>query len=108
MCRYDDDFQPVNLLKLEGFRIRRAGHTGKIVIEPEVILERDRRDGLVLLLDRDALLRLDSLVQPIRPAATRHGPTRELVDDNDITVLDDVLHVLLKHRVRTQRRVQVV
>ncbi len=42
-------FQAVNLLEFERFRVRRAGHAGELRVQPEVILEGDRRDGLILL-----------------------------------------------------------
>ena len=47
-----------------------------------------------------ALLRLDRLVQPVRPAPARHEPAGELVDDDDLAVLHDVVDVALEERVR--------
>ena len=63
---------------------------------------------LVLLLDADALLGLDRLVQALRPAAAFHDPAGELVDDLDLAVLDDVVDVAVEERLRLQRLVQVV
>jgi len=62
----------------------------------------------VLLLDADALLGLDCLVEALRPAAAFHDPAGELVDDLHLAVLDDVVDVLLEERLRLQRLVQVV
>ena len=59
-----DDVQVVDLDELLLLRLRRSGHAGELLVEPEVVLERDRRERDVLLADPDALLRLDRLVQP--------------------------------------------
>jgi hypothetical protein len=74
----------------------------------EVVLERDRRERDVLLLDLHALLRLDRLVQPLGPASPFHDPARELVDDLDLAVLDDVVDVALVQRLCLQCLVQMV
>ena len=55
-----------------------------------------------------ALLRLDRLVQALRPAAALHDPAGELVDDLHLAVLDDVVDVALVERLRLQRLDQVV
>ena len=55
-----------------------------------------------------ALLGLDRLVEAFRPAAPFHDPARELVDDLDLAVLDDVVDVALEERLRLQRLVEVV
>src|SRR6202008_854562 len=85
-----------------------AGHARELVVEAEVVLERDRRERLVLLLDPDALLRLDRLVEALRPAAPLHDPTGELVDDLDLALLDDVVDVALVERLGLERLVQMV
>ena len=63
-----DDRQLVDLHELVGLGDGRAGHARELVVHAEVVLQRDRRERLVLLLDPDALLGLDRLVQPLRPA----------------------------------------
>jgi hypothetical protein len=62
----------------------------------------------VLLLDADALLRLDGLVQALRPATAFHDAAGELVDDLDLAVLDDVVDVALEERLCLQGLVEVV
>jgi hypothetical protein len=62
--RDDDRFQAVDLLELVGLGVRGTGHPGELAVHPEVVLERDRGERLVLALDLHALLRLDRLVQP--------------------------------------------
>ena len=54
------------------------------------------------------LLGLDGLVQALRVAAAVHEAAGELVDDEDLAVLDDVVHVALEHELRLQRLLQVV
>ena len=88
----------VDLDELLLLRLRGAGHAGELLVEAEVVLERDRRERDVLLADRDALLGLDRLVQALAPAAALHDAARELVDDLDLAVLDDVVDVALVER----------
>src|SRR2546429_188211 len=82
-----DDVEVVDLDELLLLRLGRTGHSGQLLVHAEVVLERDRREGDVLLLDADVLLRLDRLVQALRPAPPLHDPAGELVDDLDLTVL---------------------
>ena len=93
-----DDVQAVDLDELLLLGLRGAGHAAELLVEAEVVLERDRRERLVLLLDRDALLRLDRLVQALAPAAAFHDAAGELVDDLHLAVLDDVVDVALVER----------
>ena len=103
-----DDVELVDLVELRGFGVGRTGHAGQLLVHAEVVLERDRRERLVLLLDGDAFLRLDRLVETIAPAAARHLAAGVLVDDDDLAVFDEVVDVALVQRVRAQRLVDVV
>ena len=80
---------------------------GELVVEAEVVLERDRGEGHALALDAQALLGLDRLVEALAPAAARHLATGELVDDDDLAVLDDVVAVALVERVGPERLLEV-
>ena len=51
--------------------------------------------GLALVLDLYALLRLDGLMQALIIAAAEHQTAGELIDDDDLTVADDVVYVAL-------------
>ena len=103
-----DDVEVVDLDELLLLGLRGAGHPGELLVEAEVVLQRDRRERDVLLADRDALLRLDRLVQALAPAAPFHDPARVLVDDLDLAVLHDVVDVALVERLRLERLRQVV
>ncbi len=89
------DVELVDLVELGGFGLGRAGHAGKLVVQPEVVLKRDGGERLVFLADGDAFLGLDGLVQAIGPAAAGHQAPGELVDDDDFAVLDHVLDIAL-------------
>ena len=103
-----DDVEVVDLDELLLLRLRRPRHAGELLVEAEVVLERDRRERDVLLADRDALLRLDRLVQALAPATALHDAARELVDDLHLVVLHDVVDVALVERLRLERLRQVV
>ena len=98
----------VDLHELGRLGQRRAGHPGELVVEAEVVLQGDRRQGLVLLADRDALLRLDRLVQALRPAPALEDAAGELVDDHHLAVDDRVVLVALVERLGLQRLDEVV
>ena len=93
VCRNDDDVEAVDLVKLLCLGHGRTGHAGQLFVLAEVVLHGDGGDRLLLLLDLDAFLRLDRLVQSVRPAAAWHGAARELVDDDYLRVLDQVVAV---------------
>ena len=103
-----DHRQLVDLDELVRLGERRAGHAGELVVHAEVVLERDRRERLVLLADAHALLRLDRLVQALRPAPALEDAAGELVDDLHLAVDHRVLLVALVERLRLQRLDQVV
>ncbi len=102
VSRNNDDLEPIDLLKFECLCIRGTGHTGQRFVHAEVILERDRRDGLVFLLDPDAFLRLNSLVKTVRPTPSRHGPPGKFIDDDDLTVIYDVFDVTFIKRMSSK------
>ena len=81
---------------------------GELVVHAEVVLQRDRGERLVLLLDPDALLRLDRLVQALRPAPALEDAAGELVDDLHLAVDDRVVDVALVQRLGLQRLDEVV
>ena len=101
------DLELVDLVELLGLGHRRAGHAGQLVVQAEVVLERDRGEGHALALDAQALLGLDRLVEALAPAAAGHLAAGELVDDDDLAVLDDVVAVALVQRVGAQRLLEV-
>ncbi len=105
--RDGDDAELVGLVQLVGLGLGRAGHAGELLVEAEVVLQGDRGEGLVLLLDLHALFGLDGLVHALVVAPALKYATGELVDDHDLAVVDDVVTVALEQLLRLQRVVQV-
>ena len=103
-----DDLELVDLHELGGLGEGRAGHARELVVLAEVVLVGDRGDGLVLLLDRHALLGLDGLVQALRPAPPLEDAAGELVDDLHLAVDHRVVDVALVERLGLERLLQVV
>ena len=83
---HDHDIEVVDLLEFRGLGIGGTGHAGQLVVHPEIVLEGDRGQGLVLLLDLDPFLGLQGLVQTVAVAPPFHGPAGELVDDDHLAV----------------------
>ncbi len=103
-----DDRQLVDLHELGGLSEGRSGHAGELVVHPEVVLQRDRGQRLVLLLDADPLLGLHRLVQALRPAPALEDATGVLVDDLDLAVDDRVVVVAAVERLGLERLDEVV
>ena len=100
--------QLVDLAELRVLGHGGARHARELVVETEVVLQRDRGERLVLLADEHALLSLHRLVQAVRPAAALHYAARELVDDLDLAANDHVVLVAMEHVLRLERLLQVV
>ena len=84
-----------------------AGHAGELVVEPEVVLQRDGGQRLVLGLDLDVLLGLDGLVHALVVAPADEHAAGELVDDDHLAVAHDVVLVALEELLGLDRVVQV-
>ena len=101
-------FELVDLGKFAGLGHRGAGHAGKLVIEPEIVLEGHRGDRLVLRLDFKAFTRLDGLMQPLGEPPPLHCPAGEFINDHHLAILDHVMGVTLEQHMRPQRLVHMV
>ena len=102
------DMEAVGAGELGGLGLGGAGHARQLVVHAEVVLERDRGEGLVLLLDLHALLGLDRLMQALGPASALEDASGELVDDAHFAVLDDVLLVALEQFLGLERRLKLM
>ena len=98
-----DDAELVDLHELVGLGHRRAGHARELFVEPEVVLQRDRGEGLVLVLDLHAFLGLDGLVHALVVPAAVQDAAGELVHDEDLAVHHDVVLVLLEQLLGLER-----
>ena len=81
-----DHAELVGRHELGGLGLGRTGHAGQLVVEAEVVLQRDGGEGLVLGLDLDALLGLDGLVDALVVAAAGQDAAGVLVDDQHLAV----------------------
>lgn len=90
------DGHGVDVGELVDLGARGAAHAGELGVRPEEVLVAHARQRHRLVLDARALLGLDGLVQAVAPAAAGHGAARELVDDDDLVVLDDVVDLALE------------
>ncbi len=106
--RHRDDVELVDLPELGRFGHGGAGHAADLVIKLEEVLQRDRGQRLVFFLDPHPFFGLDRLVQAVAPVAPRHQAAREVVDDDDLAVHRDVVHVALVKVVGLQRVVDQV
>ena len=97
----------VDLVELRGLGLRGTRHARELVVQTEVVLERDRGECLVLRLDLDALFGLDRLVQTLVEATAVEHATGELVDDEHLTVADDVVLVAVEEFLDLDRVVQI-
>ena len=106
--RDDENIKVINFAEFSGFGFRSSGHARQFFVHAEIILKGDGRKRLVLTLDLHAFFGFDRLVQTVRPAASRHQATRELINDNDFAVFHHVLDIAVIERVRLNRRLNVV
>ncbi len=79
--------EPVDVVELGGLGLGGAGHAREFLIEAEVVLDGDGGEGLGFLLDGDAFLGLDGLVQSVRPAAAGHFAAGVFIDDETLPSL---------------------
>ena len=86
-------------MELGGFRFGGASHAREFFVEAEVILDRDGGEGLGFLLDGHAFLRFDRLVESVGPTAAWHFAAGVFIDDDDLVVLYDILHILFENAV---------
>ena len=94
--RDGDHTELVGRHELGGLGLGGTGHARELLVEAEVVLQRDGREGLVLGLDLHALLRLDRLVDALVVATPDQDAAGVLVDDQHLAVHDDVVLVALE------------
>ena len=103
-----DDIQVIDGAELLLLGHGGAGHAGELAVEPEVVLEGDGGQGLILAVDADVLLGLDGLVEAGGVAAAEHETAGELIHDDDLAVLHHVVDVPLHDAVGLDGLVDVV
>ena len=102
------DLQSVDLLKFSRFSICSTGHSTELLVHAEIVLEGNGCQRLILASDRNSLFCFNSLMKPVRPSTPRHKSSGKLVDDNNLSTLNNVVHITLKRGVGSQRLLHVV
>ena len=109
LVRGDDvDVELVDVVELVDLGLGGAGHAREFFVEPEVVLDRDRGEGLGLAVDLDALFGLDRLVQSVAPPASRHFAAGERVHDHHLVFFNDILDVFFVEAVGFEKLGDVV
>ena len=92
----------IDVPELACFGLCCTGHTGKLVIHTEVVLESDGGECLRGGFDLHAFFGLDGLVEPVAVAASFHDTACLFVDDFDFVVVDNVFIILFEKGVGFQ------
>ena len=100
--RYNDNRQVINLLELLLLSLSRTGHASQLIVHTEVVLEGDGSQGLAFAFNLYALLSLDSLMQTFGEAAAKHQTAGELIDDDNLTILNNIIAVTMHQSLRLQ------
>ena len=101
--RHADDREPVHGPELSRHLPRRPRHAGQAQVAAEEALITDPRQRIVPAREGRPLLGLDELMEPVLPRPVGHGAARELVDDLDRPVLDEVVLVPEDQVMRRER-----
>ena len=59
-------------------------------------------------MDLDAFLCLNRLMQTFGPTTTRHQTSSEFINDDDLAILNHVLLIAVKQRMRSERGIEVM
>ena len=94
------NIQIVNLIKLCCLCICCSCHACQFIIEPEIVLEGDRCQSLVLICNLNILLCLNCLMQTVAPAPSGHKPSCKLINNKNLSVFNNIINILLEKRMR--------
>ena len=106
--RDGNDIEFINVPELTSLGFCSTGHTGKLMIHTEVVLQRDCRKCLGGGFYLYSLLGFNSLVQSVGVTATFHYTTGLLVNNLDFIVINHIFHIFLKQRVGFQQLIDGV
>ena len=106
--RYDHHLKSINLLEFHSFSVCSTRHTGQLIVQPEQVLEGNRCEGLIFLLNWNTFFGFYSLVKAFSPTPPCHHTPGELIDNHDLTIANDVIDITLKQGVGTQCCIQMM
>ena len=106
--RDNHHLKTIYLIQFERLGIGCTSHTGKLLVQAEIVLESDRCQSLVFILNRDVFLGFNRLMQTIRPAPASHHTPGKLINDDHFIILDDVINILMKQYISPHSRIHIV
>ena len=83
----------VDFFELRRFGIGRTGHAGQFVVHAKIVLEGDRGQGLVFVLDPNTFFGLQGLVQSVAVTASGHQSAGKFIDNDDLALFDDIVNI---------------
>ena len=96
-------------MELLGLGESRTGHTGKLIVETEEVLEGNGGESHGLLANLDTFLSFDGLVKTFVVTAAMHETTGVLIDDDNFArVGDDVIFITLEKSLSTESLLEVI
>ena len=102
------DGQVVDLTKLRIFRHCRTGHARKLVVQTEIILQRDSCQSLVFLTNQYMLFCFQCLMKAFGITATFHDTAGEFINDLDLAVYHYVVNIAMEQELGLQRLLQMI
>ena len=93
VCRDFNNVKVVNAHKLRFFGLCRSRHAGKLVIHAEKVLIGYRCTRSVLVFNLNAFLCFKCLVQAVRIPPAYHKASREVINNNDLSVLNNIIFI---------------
>ena len=85
-----------------------TGHTRKLVIHKEVVLEGNSCQSLVLFPHLNVFFCLNCLMEAFRITTTFHNTTSKLINNLNFTVNDNILLVTMEHILSLQRLLKMI
>ena len=106
--RNGENRQVVDLSEFGVFGHSRTGHARKLLVQAEVILQRDGGKRLILFAHLDVLFCFERLVQAFGETAAFHNAAGEFIDDLDFAIYHNIVLVAMEQELGTQRLLQMI
>ena len=95
VCRNGNNVKIINLVELNCFRSGSTGHTGKLVVHTEEILERNRSKGSVALCNSKMFLCFNCLMKSVTVTASFKHASGKFIYNLNLSVTDKIIYVCL-------------
>ncbi|CCY91854.1 uncharacterized protein BN461_02208 [Bacteroides sp. CAG:1076] len=97
VCRNNYYIQLINIPEFSGFCFCCTGHTRKLMIHTEVILQSNSCKSLSCSFNLNTFLSFYSLVQSVAPTTTVHDTSCLFVDNLNLSVHNDIISIFFEH-----------